>query len=402
LLDSLLQETAKENSSLKKIRKKFKMEIFLHRKILCLVILLVFPTVESQESSKNFKKIIKMLKNLDGKVANIDLQIQQLTNKVEENSGKIDVLTSFVQTIVPDLKNEIKEKFSCHFCPEEEMAILITGGYQNYQSEYRSVEALTGEGNQLCKLADLPDDRMYHTMDGEMLCGGIQTKKSCLQYKDGIWNVLPWQMMHERKRHVSWASGGEVVLMGGTPDDQLASELVSPSGTVEDFPTKVDHTGACSIQFDDYVVVTGGHNDLYKTRVYGESGWIENLGNLNVARRNHGCGHYYNDDSQLVYLVACGNGETGYDSASSEILVTGTSEWSLVGDLAFPRHNVKGISINNNIFLIGGTGEGNYLTDIVKFNKDSKTWEVINNLEKGRMGHAVSLYPLKQIEQHCL
>ena len=24
--------------------------------------------------------------------------------------------------------------------------------------------------------------------------------------------------------------------------------------------------GACSIQFDDYVVVTGGHNDLYKTR----------------------------------------------------------------------------------------------------------------------------------------
>ena len=35
-------------------------------------------------------------------------------------------------------------------------------------------------------------------------------------------------------------------------------------------------------------------------RVYGESGWIENLGNLNVARRNHGCGHYYNDDSQLV------------------------------------------------------------------------------------------------------
>lgn len=97
------------------------MEIFLHRKILCLVILLVFPTVESQESSKNFKKIIKMLKNLDGKVANIDLQIQQLTNKVEENSGKIDVLTSFVQTIVPDLKNEIKEKFSCHFCPEEEM-----------------------------------------------------------------------------------------------------------------------------------------------------------------------------------------------------------------------------------------------------------------------------------------
>ena len=87
------------------------------------------------------------------------------------------------------------------------LAILITGGYQNYQSEYRSVEALTGEGNQLCKLADLPDDRMYHTMDGEMLCGGIQTKKSCLQYKDGIWNVLPWQMLHERKRHVSWASG---------------------------------------------------------------------------------------------------------------------------------------------------------------------------------------------------
>ena len=64
-------------------------------------------------------------------------------------------------------------------------------------------------------------------------------------------------------------------------------------------------------------------------------------------------------------------------------------------------HYWKGLEMDLLNFL-GGTGEGNYLTDIVKFNKDSKTWEVINNLEKGRMGHAVSLYPLKQIEQHCL
>ena len=64
-------------------------------------------------------------------------------------------------------------------------------------------------------------------------------------------------------------------------------------------------------------------------------------------------------------------------------------------------HYWKGLKMDL-LYFLGGTGEGNYLTDIVKFNKDSKTWEVINNLEKGRMGHAVSLYPLKQIEQHCL
>ena len=60
---------------------------------------------------------------------------------------------------------------------------------------------------------------------------------------------------------------------------------------------------ACSIQFNEKVIVTGG---LYTTRtvsVYNIEGWMEDLPDLNTGRLYHGCGHYVDNNNNIVRLV---------------------------------------------------------------------------------------------------
>ena len=70
--------------------------------------------------------------------------------------------------------------------------------------------------------------------------------------------------------------------------------------------------GGCSIQFDDYVIITGGikdceNDDCTNPRVdtvskYNIEGWVEYLPSLNTARSGNGCGHYINSNEEVVNL----------------------------------------------------------------------------------------------------
>ena len=62
---------------------------------------------------------------------------------------------------------------------------------------------------------------------------------------------------------------------------------------------------ACSIEFDDKVVVTGGHYTERRVSVYNIGGWVEDLPELNEGRRNHGCGYYVDNSDRIVgfYIV---------------------------------------------------------------------------------------------------
>jgi len=53
---------------------------------------------------------------------------------------------------------------------EAEKAILITGGLP--RSISKSVEVLRSDGSRFCTLDDLPDERVGHSMDQDLLCGG--------------------------------------------------------------------------------------------------------------------------------------------------------------------------------------------------------------------------------------
>ena len=57
---------------------------------------------------------------------------------------------------------------------------------------------------------------------------------------------------------------------------------------------------ACAIQFDEFVVVTGGLYTLTTVSVYNIHGWVEDLSDLNEGRVEHGCGHYVNNNQTIV------------------------------------------------------------------------------------------------------
>ena len=57
---------------------------------------------------------------------------------------------------------------------------------------------------------------------------------------------------------------------------------------------------ACSIGFDEYVIITGGRFSQNIVSHYNESGFSHYLPKLNFIRFGHGCGHYMNENFDLV------------------------------------------------------------------------------------------------------
>ena len=60
---------------------------------------------------------------------------------------------------------------------------------------------------------------------------------------------------------------------------------------------------ACAIELEDWVVVTGGHGPSSYTRyvkLYNISGFVLDLPDLNQGRWDHGCGHYLDNNNEIV------------------------------------------------------------------------------------------------------
>ena len=60
---------------------------------------------------------------------------------------------------------------------------------------------------------------------------------------------------------------------------------------------------ACSIQLEEKVIVTGGGYTETTVSVYNIGGWVEDLPVLNTGRWDHGCGHYVDNNNDIVRLV---------------------------------------------------------------------------------------------------
>ena len=59
---------------------------------------------------------------------------------------------------------------------------------------------------------------------------------------------------------------------------------------------------ACSIEFPEMFILTGGVYTEKTVSRYTTSGWMENLPELNEGRFLHGCGYFFNDDMQRVSI----------------------------------------------------------------------------------------------------
>ena len=66
--------------------------------------------------------------------------------------------------------------------------LIISGGYPP-DSAGQSVEVYVPSTGQHCQLADLPAGRSLHSMEKMVVCGGYDTRTSCLTLTDAGWEV---------------------------------------------------------------------------------------------------------------------------------------------------------------------------------------------------------------------
>ena len=70
-------------------------------------------------------------------------------------------------------------------------ALIISGG-DPIDSAGQSAEVFVPSTGQHCQLPDLPDERVKHTLEKLVLCGGGETRKTrinCLTLTDAGWEV---------------------------------------------------------------------------------------------------------------------------------------------------------------------------------------------------------------------
>ena len=90
---------------------------------------------------------------------------------------------------------------------------------------------------------------------------------------------------------------------------------------------------------------------------------------LITSRKFHGCGHYIDNDDNMVFIISnyyylynylhiqvylvTGGWDGSSILSSTEVLVDGTSAWMSSGELPVAMNTLKGVSLNNDIFVTG-------------------------------------------------
>jgi len=287
--------------------------------------------------------------------------------------------------------------------------IIISGGEISYEVPERSVEVFVPSTGESCFLPSLPDDRNDHTMDKLTICGGYDTKTTCLSFSSGKW-ITSHNLVEERYSHSSWPTEEGLVLFGGW-DSPLTSEIVALAGEQggSSFNLRYSSMDSCSMPdlTSDTVIVTGGYNskDEYMSYVvrYGVLGYVENLPRLNVGRRQHGCGTYLRGDGQMVLLVAGGIDVDSSGLSSTEVLNMDSESWILTTPLPRDLESLRGTTVGQKIYMTGGNFNYDYcMDDILVWLAEEQKWEEIGKMKKIRCNHAVTTINMNdQAMEYC-
>jgi len=301
--------------------------------------------------------------------------------------------------------------------------ILVAGGRDEPHQATTSVEVILPNGRPVCiyeTSAFLKVKNRGHSLNGRLLCGGAGsgdgTLFTCDYFQNGVWSFFT-SFTNARAFHIGWEiPNGDTILFGGIFNPNSVTVVKESGQTVENkFPLPIPIISSCGIEFEDLILITGGQetsdgNPLSQSSIYSSDGFKKSLSQLNVARYGHGCGSFYDGDKNLVFIVTAGStGNNLQDNIkSTEILRTGiVDEWELLGEEAnYPRFlkNIRGFSINNDIFMTGGiTMNDNIINDVYKFDKILLKWFPKKfGMAVPRDEHALTILPLKEIEPFCL
>ena len=112
-------------------------------------------------------------------------------------------------------------------------AVLVTGGLDGSHTGLNTVELFLPSEGTSCSLPPLPGYRYAHTLDNNILCGGMVIDCLKLNPNTGSWEQLV-TMSQLRNYHVSWTpnNGIGTYLMGGERPLQKTTTLVKADGTL--------------------------------------------------------------------------------------------------------------------------------------------------------------------------
>ena len=108
--------------------------------------------------------------------------------------------------------------------------MLITGGFTDNSAKLKSVEAYNPHISIVCKLSNLPESRVGHTVCGGLLCGGQDNGRSCLKFGLLGFVKATVSLKQQRSWHLCWNVPEGVLLLGGESSPST-TELVLRDGS---------------------------------------------------------------------------------------------------------------------------------------------------------------------------
>jgi len=264
-----------------------------------------------------------------------------------------------------------------------------------------SVEMFVPETGRTCRVQDLGDDRIGHTMDWvsnqAVICGGLEenTWNSCIQFSSGSWDKYA-TMVKGRSSHNSWVSKHGLILISD------GAEIVSQGVDSRDLGNILNTRESCGIDDMDSIIITGGTKRRAVER-YNEKGFVEKLPDLNEGRFSHGCGSYNNAGEKVLIVV--GGKDRNYEGlASTEKFVVGAGAWTTINPLPRRLSGVASASLRNTVYIIGGALEGGVKgkgrsKDILVF--DGEGWKKVAEMQWSRAYHAATMVDTSSLMKFC-
>ena len=105
---------------------------------------------------------------------------------------------------------------------------------------------------------------------------------------------------------------------------------------------------------------------------------------------------------QIQILIACGGSG---DLSSCEINVGASQEssWTEIASLPAGVRSLRGLSVNNRVFMIAGAAGGSLTNNIFELNTTTTIWQTVGNLKFGREWHGVTALTGKEdMKKYCL
>jgi len=250
---------------------------------------------------------------------------------------------------------------------------------------------------------------MGHSQEGLLACGGFadSTKGwgTCDRFDTGSGGWVQAYNLTNRWSHVSWATEDGIYLIGGGYGARTSDLLKTDGTVVAGFRLQTDMQGHCGISVEDGIILTGGtyRTDPKSVAKYDRNGFVSNEPSLIEGRSGHGCSKYVNNDNKIVFLVTGGYGgsfQTRLDS--TEVLVNDESSWRTTGKLPLAVYGISAISLNNEVYAMGGYFDVNNKDQdfILKYDTNTDAWAEVGKMKVSRTSLGISVISVADVLQY--